>query len=254
MNRLLVAFLVLCPSALATPVRAQAPAATSAAQAAPQKIAVGVIDFVKLFEAYPRVAEDRRQYDEFRKQRRTMFDDEKKKVEDLKLGLEIEKKNTANRAIKELEIQAMMSRLEGLQKILETEMRMKLEDLQVAWFEDAQRAIAIVAKERGISIVLRILADNGETTRDKVSIFEQRAVWYAGAEVDITPFVIRLLQVPLPPLIKEPQVDTSKSAAPKVDVAAPKADAAKDASAPKADAAKDASAPKADAAKQLGGK
>ncbi|MEI6129181.1 MAG: OmpH family outer membrane protein [Planctomycetota bacterium] len=247
MNRLLVAFLVLCPSALATPAHAQAPAATTAAQAAPQKIAVGVIDFVKLFEAYPRVAEDRRQYDEFRKQRRTMFDDEKKKVEDLKLGLEIEKKNTANRAIKELEIQAMMSRLEGLQKILETEMRMKLEDLQVAWFEDAQRAIAIVAKERGISIVLRILADNGETTRDKVSIFEQRAVWYAGAEVDITPFVIRLLQVPLPPLIKEPQADTSKSAA-------PKADAAKDASAPKADAAKDASAPKADAAKQLGGK
>lgn len=203
MNRAPAAVAVLLSAFLASTPSAQEPVADKSTAQATAKLAIGYVDFVKVFEAYPRVAEDRKQLGELKKQRTAKLTEEEAQLKKLQMQAELENKGTARRAEKDLEIQGLGRRLEALQEIYQTEIRMALEEMQVAWFEDAQRAIAIVAKERGLAMVFRVFGENGETVRDKATVFEKRAVWYASEEVDITQSVIKVLQVPLPPVKQE---------------------------------------------------
>jgi Skp family chaperone for outer membrane proteins len=203
MNRASAAIALLCSAFLAQAAVAQDPAADKGSPQAAAKLAIGYVDFVKVFEAYPRVAEDRKQLGELKKQRTARLTEEEAQLKKLQMQAELENKGTARRAEKDLEIQGLGRRIEALQEIYQTEIRMALEEMQVAWFEDAQRAIAIVAKERGLAMVFRVFGENGDTVRDKAVVLEKRAVWYASEEVDITSSVIKVLQVPLPPVKPE---------------------------------------------------
>ena len=42
----------------------------------------------------------------------------------------------------------------------------------------------------------RARADGNDTTSGKLRLYESRVVWYSSAEMDVTPSVIKLLQIP----------------------------------------------------------
>ena len=171
-------------------------------------LAIGVVDFAKVFDAYPRVAEDRRRYDELKKQRQGSLSDEEKRLKELHMQAELFQRGTAERALKDLEIRSLTDHLEGLSSIYERELSLKGQEMEGDWYEDAQRAIKIVAEERKLTVVLRVFGDGA-----KGPMFNARAVWYARDEIDITAAVIKVLQVGLPPLPKDPAKDAK--AAPK---------------------------------------
>jgi Skp family chaperone for outer membrane proteins len=196
---------VLCPAAWAS-AQAQEPASTEAKASPSPKI--GVVDFVKVVEAYPRAIEERSKIEEMRKQQRAALEAELKKGRELEMKLEDLQRGTPAHDMKLHELRLKKQDIEGLEQIFDRDWRRKIDEFYNAIYGDLERAVAIVAKERGVHIVLRAHPQlEGESTENRARVFEARMVWFASPEIDLTPFVIKLLQVPLP---AEPKAENAK--------------------------------------------
>jgi Skp family chaperone for outer membrane proteins len=159
--------------------------------------AVGVVDFVKVFDAYPRAIEEGKRLDGVRKQLQEGFDRENKKLEDMHEQAKIHPKNSRERAQIEVDIDAGLRRLKGMADIADADMREQQEKRLVSAYEDIDAAVQAVAKEKGLKLVMRVHRDVGnDTTTGKLRLYESRVVWYSTAEMDLTAAVIKLLQVP----------------------------------------------------------
>lgn len=206
---LTIPVLLLSLSAFAAPAMAQQDA-TAAAKAAPK---VGVVDFVKVVDAYPRAIEARAKIEELRKQQRGVLEAELKKGKELEVQLEDLQRGTPAHDLKLHELRLKKQNIEGMEQIFDREWRRKIDEFYTTIYSDLERAVAIVAKERGVLMVLRAhpqLEDG--SLENKSRVFEARIVWYAAEEIDLTPAVIKLLQVPLP---AEAKPDSGKPEAPK---------------------------------------
>lgn len=204
MNRALkaaVLFVSLCLVA-AVPAVAQGtnPAApTSESKPTANVPKVGIVDFVKIVDAYPRAIEERKKIDELRKQQLTILDAEIKKAKEMQLKLGDLQRGTAARDLKEHELRLKEQDIDGMKVLYERETRRRIEEFYNSIYGDLERAVAIVAKDRGVQLVLRAHPDIDDGSMEsKARVFEARIVWYAAEELDLTPAVIALLQVPLP--------------------------------------------------------
>lgn len=187
---------------------AQAPTPASSARSAgasdtaiPPKggVSIGVVDFVKVLEAYPRAIQERKKIDEFVKQREAALEAEGKKIRELRAKCEDLREGTLERDLKEHELRLKLQDIDGMQKVFANERRRKIDEFYVAIYEDMQRAVRKVAESRGVTLVLRVHDDVFDgSVGSKARVFEERVVWYAGPDIDLTPAIIQLLQVPLP--------------------------------------------------------
>ncbi len=197
------------PGALA-PAQAPTPAAPAAEAKAVNTPKIGVVDFVKVVDAYPRAIAERTKIEELRKQQRTVLEAELKKGKELELQLEDLQRGTPKYDLKLHELRLKKQDIEGMEQIFDRDWRRKIDEFYVAIYADLERAVAIVAKERGVQMVLRAHPQLEETSSEnKARVFEARIVWFASEEIDLTPAVIKLLQVPLP---EEPKADGGKPA------------------------------------------
>ncbi|MFY7948674.1 MAG: OmpH family outer membrane protein, partial [Gemmatimonas sp.] len=95
----------------------------------------------------------------------------------------------------------------------------------LAVFEDLEKAIPVVAKARGVGLVLRVhqvpqppAGITGQrATTGRLRAFENKQVWFASEEVDLTPDLIKYLMVPrdgdkaaTPPKNDSPKTDAEK--------------------------------------------
>lgn len=177
------------------------------------KFPVGVVDFQKVFEAYPRAIEEKGKLEEFKARRQAELDAEERKLEVLKAQRDNFKQGSTEYALKSLELRSLLQRLEGMQEVFRNEMGHKRDEFANKMFGDVERAIRIVAKERGLLLVLRQQAAlDGLGPAQQAQLYEGRQLWYAAEEIDLTPAIIKLLQVPLPEL---PKASDAKGAAPK---------------------------------------
>jgi Skp family chaperone for outer membrane proteins len=196
---------VLCLSAWAS-AKAQEPASAEAKAASAPKI--GVVDFVKVVEAYPRAIEERAKIEEMRKQQRAVLEAELKKGRELEVKLEDLQRGTPAHDFTLHQLRMKKQDIEGLEQVYDRDWRRKIDEFYNAIYGDLERAVAIVAKERGVHMVLRAHPQlDGESAENRARVFEARMVWYSSSEIDLTPFVIKLLQVPLP---AEPKAETAK--------------------------------------------
>lgn len=197
---------LLTPGVAQTPQGAQNPVPAADVKA-PK---VGVVDFVKVMDAYPRAIEARGKLDELRKQNRAVLEAEVKKGRELELKLEDLQRGTPAHDMKLHELRLKKQGIEGMEQIFEREWRRKFDEWYLTVYADMERAVAIVAKERGLQMVLRShpQIEDG-TVENRTRVYEARIVWFASEEVDVTPAVIKVLQVPLPP---ETKADSSKPA------------------------------------------
>lgn len=195
---------VLCSAlfAAAGSVTAQDGGAKPPAPAAP-KFPVGVVDFVKVFDAYPRAVQEENALKDFNRRQQEVLDAEERKLEQLKIQRDNYNKGSRDYAMKDNELRAKLRELEGLQEILRVEFGQKRNEFMNTIYADIGRAIAIVAKERDVKLVLRRHPPlDGLSSGQNAQLNEARQVWYAAEELDLTPHVIKLLQVGLPELPK----------------------------------------------------
>lgn len=211
---ILAAFLLGCGTVSAQD-RPSAPAgeSTQAPNAQPRTgLVVGVVDFVKVIDAYPRAIQERKKIEEFAKQRRAVLAAEERKAQEIKLKRDDFQPGTFDRDLKENELRQQVQYLDGLSRVFESEHRRRIEEFYVKIYEDMQRAVAKVAKDRGVGLVLRVHEDTFDgSTESKARVFEARVVWYASEEIDLTPAIIQLLQVPLPEEPKAAPAGTDKT-------------------------------------------
>jgi Skp family chaperone for outer membrane proteins len=209
MNRALTALLFVSSwflSAVSAVAQGSSPAAP-AIESKPAPLAtkleapkIGIVDFVKVVDAYPRAIAERQKIDELRKQQLTILDAEIKKAREMQLKLSDLQRGTSARDLKEHELRLKEQDVDGMKTLFEREWRRKVEEFYTSIYADLERAVSIVAKDRGVQLVLRAHPELEDgSTESKARVFEARIVWYSAQELDLTAAVIALLQVPLPP-------------------------------------------------------
>ena len=201
--------------ALAAGLRGQAPAdASKTALAPPPPALIGVVDFARVFEAYPKAIEQGKQLDEHKKRRMAELKAEETKAQDLQVQRDMLQPGF-EKDLKEIQLRNAVQFREQLASAFDREMSRKRREFLVGIFDDMQRAVRIVAKERGLHLVIRSHEDLLDgSVESKAIIFEQRVVWYASEEIDNTPAVIKLLQVGLPELPKPAEAKSPAGAKP----------------------------------------
>lgn len=178
--------------------RGPAPTAESAAKPATPKI--GIVDFTRVVDAYPRAIAERKKVDELRKQQLTILDAEVKQARALQAELGELNRGSKSYDLKAHELRMKQQHIDGLQTVYDRDWRRRIDEFYTAIYSDLERAVAMVAKDRGILMVLRAHPElEDDSIENKARVFEARMVWYAAEELDITQAVINLLQVPLPP-------------------------------------------------------
>ena len=221
MNRALFKLLpILCAIAAGPVARAQEPQIRGAGAAGPphrgvvkpaaaktapgvasprNQLSIGVVDFAKILEAYPRAIEQRQLLDALMTRRQAELDAFQKRAGEAR-GLRDNFKEGSNEWLnKDLELQLALRAIEGKRQIFQAELVSEREEFYVAMLEDMQRAVTMVAQDRQVGLVLRVHEDLLDGSIDnKARVFESRVVWYAAKEIDLTLAVIKLLQVPLP--------------------------------------------------------
>ena len=166
--KLLLSAVALLPAALA---QNDPSPAKRTPQQAPKARPVGVIDFARVLEAYPRAIELKKQIDGLRTQRQAQLDQEQTRADEIRMSRDNFKQGTKEWAVKDLELQLALRALDGTRQIFELELRNEREKFYAMMLGDMERATAMVAKEQGVSLVLRIqgaLPDGSNETKARV--------------------------------------------------------------------------------------
>lgn len=164
--------------------------------AAPAKLAIGAVDFVKVFEAYPKYIQELKRLEEAKKVVTGKLDEMKNQLNERKSQRELLNPNTRERAQADLELDLAVKQYNGMVQIWGEDLAQQHDRLRVECYEDIERAIEKLAKERHLALVLRLHRFVGEgSVQEKGQAYERRMVWYAADEVDLTADVIKLMQV-----------------------------------------------------------
>lgn len=212
-----------------TPANGQKPA--DAVARAAQGVAIGVVDLDKAIELYPKAIAERERLQAMSKSFSAEIDGMSKQIEALRGDLALHKEGTSQREAKEFELGMALKQREGFANLRKGQFDRELEKFELMIYQDLEVAVAEVAKMRGVQIVLRVRAapspedagkDVGNAQKQKLATFDRRQVWFASDEVDLTPALIKYLQVPVDPKkvdAGKPPQDPAKQA-PKQDAAA----------------------------------
>ncbi len=166
---------------------------------------IAVVDFAKVLEVYPKAVAERERLSGLRKTFNEQMDALTKRIEELKLQLPLYPEGSREQAMKQLDLETMLQQRPALAKLLNEQLQIEEMRMEVVLYEDVEIAIAKVAKDRGVQIVLRMLSDLPDRKDDaspkeiqaRVVAYDRRQVWYAAPETDLTPHVIKFMQVPL---------------------------------------------------------
>ena len=176
---------------------------------APQHVLVGVVDFGKVFQAYPKAQEEMKLIQEQAEAFKKKLAEDDKRLAEMVVARDMFAKGSLKYRLADLDCQAAKQCSDARAQIFEREIRNLNTQFGVGWFADAQRAIRQIAQERDLTLVVRSQSDKTNATDDELAVlFERRTVWYAKDEIDITEAVIKLL----PLLPKEPKPPAAKEA------------------------------------------
>jgi Skp family chaperone for outer membrane proteins len=186
-----------------------APDKTTAGRAAarpvgPAGLVVGVVDLGKAFDLYPRTIKEQERLQKLREDSREMIDKISKRIDEMKGSILVLKEGSFERDQKQMELELTMQERQGRIKLLSD--RLQLEEMRthLLLYEDLDAAVARLAKDRGVHLVLRVdqntaaPADdtgNPKVVEKRLLAFDRRQVWFASEQLDLTADLIKLLQV-----------------------------------------------------------
>lgn len=186
-------------------------------------LVVGVVDMGKAFDNYPRTIKERERVKKLVDGWQEEIDRVSKRIEEMKGSLLVLKAGSPDRERKQLELELTMQERQGLAKLLSDRLQVEQMRMHLAIYEDLDAAVAQLAKDRGVHLVLRTDTsdiatadaadkDNAKVMEKRVIAFERRQVWFAADAIDLTSDLIKLLQVW--PLESTPKASDAAKAAP----------------------------------------
>ncbi len=184
-----------------------APAVDASIKKAPGTPIIGVVDLAKAFEQYPKAIKKNEELEKMR----VAFDERvkqaTKQLDELRENIKLLAEGSEERRQKEFEFESGMQQRKFVAGMLTDRLHLADYRNQIAIYEDMEIAINKVAKNRGVQIVMRTFNPGPPLTPvdkappqevlDRLRRFENRQVWFATDEIDLTGDVIKLLQVPL---------------------------------------------------------
>lgn len=185
---------------------AAALAPSIAAQAAPT---FGVVDIVAAVEQYPRYIKLRGELDERMRGYKDQLTQLAKELDELRGTIGVLDEESDERKERQFQLQMGLYRQDYLRKTFGERMQFAEARMLVQIYADLEVAIARVAKQRGVALVLRkhvidpasgpVEQIGADELDQRLKSFERQLVWYADGALDLTGDVIKLLQVPLVP-------------------------------------------------------
>jgi Skp family chaperone for outer membrane proteins len=187
---------------------ADKPAATKTAPA--PAVSVGVVDLDKAIELYPKAIAERERLQTLSKTFAAEIDELTKQIDSIRSDLSLLKEGTNKREAREFELGMALKQREGLANLRKAQFDRELEKFELTIYQDVEVAVAEVAKMKGVQIVLRVRAtpppdeagkekETGNAQKQRLAGYDRRHVWFASDEVDLTPALIKYLQVPVDP-------------------------------------------------------
>lgn len=187
-------------------------------KASPALPVIAVVDFAQVLENYPKALQERERLTTLRKGARDQVEALTKRMKELQDQLSLFPEGSMDRARRELDIETLGQQRPALAKLLNEQLALEEMKLDITLYEDAEFAVAKVAKDRGVQLVLRKMAElpprggdaSPKETQARVMTYDRRNVWYVAPELDLTPHVIKFMQVP----VERPNVARDQAAKP----------------------------------------
>ncbi len=188
-----VSVLILVGVALSAVVLSHSLAQPAAAPAAPTRVAV--CDVVEIFNNYQRAKDLTAKLNERRKAIQAENDDRGKKIDDKQEEMKALKKGSKEYEARFNELQRMVLEREAWLKFQETLAVREHHRLTVEMYEEIQKMIGALAKERGVQIVLFRDPENitSQNTAELLRQIGMRKVLYSDGSVDMTEDTLRRL-------------------------------------------------------------
>lgn len=177
----------------------------AAAPRAPAAPVVGVVDLAKAIENYPRWIELQQRLDAMDKQAKERVKQFETKLEDLRGAVKITNPETEEGKQAQFQLEMAQQERKWLYTSWNDKLDLEQQKALLAVYEDLEKAVPIVAKARGVSIVVRVhnvpvapaeVAGTPRAVGGRLRAFETKQVWFASEEVDLTPDLIKYLMVP----------------------------------------------------------
>lgn len=178
------------------------PADAAAKKATPTGLVVGVVDLGKAFDLYPRTIKERGRLQQIAKS----FDEQMKEIErradELKATIQGAKEGSREQKQKILEYELTLQQKRAQAQLFDEELQAERSRMQLAIYEDLDGAVKQLAKERGLTLVLRIDVDEKDPAdkqdqkqrNSRLRAFDARSVLFAADELDLTQPLIKMLQ------------------------------------------------------------
>lgn len=165
-------------------------------------VVVGTIDFGKAFDAYPRTAKEHERLRQMAETSQKQIDQYKQRVDELRASLQVIAEGTFEHEMKQLDLEGAMRDQQNLAKLLSDQLELEQMRVQLSIWADIEAAVAQLAKDRGVDLVLRAdpippLPEKARPrdVRNRAIAFDQRQIWFAASRLDLTSDLIKLLQV-----------------------------------------------------------
>lgn len=202
--------------------RVDPPATRSAPAPKPFAASIGVVDLDQAIDQYALAVQERGRLQQLSGQFNDELDGLTRRIDEIRGQMSVLKQGSSTYEDKEFELRGLMRTREDLAALRKRQFDRELEQFELAIYEDMEFAIAQVAKDRGIDVVLRVqntidLSPDEQKDADglqkaKLMQFNRRSVWYTSNQVDLTPFLIKYLQVFKP---RDERIKAAEAAAPK---------------------------------------
>lgn len=172
----------------------------------PRNPTIGVVDLDKARENYPKAIAEREKLQKLGQSFQERLVELDKHVDKIRGELSTLKPGSGERELKEVELGLALQRRKGMGNAFESEYQRAMDMFELMTYQDLEEAVSRVAKDRGVHIVLRKVAQDlpeagGQDSLNAQQIrlfkYKMRAVWFAADEVDLTAALIKYLQVPL---------------------------------------------------------
>ena len=167
---------------------------------------IGVVDLDKAREQDPTAIAEKAKLQKLSQSFKEQLDALSKRLEEIRTAQALLTEGTDEWEAKQAERGVVMQQQKIFSDLFQSQWERALAKVDLMVYQDLEAAIAQVAKDRGVQIVLRMHeAPEPEKGKEATNVqqvrlynsFSKRNVWFAAEEVDLTPALIKFLQVPL---------------------------------------------------------
>ena len=155
---------------------------------------VGVVDALRVFNAFPDAVAGRAKLEEMSNQFTLVAEQHRRRIEELELDYQKFVEGTQDRDLVGVELRVARLRLQGLIEVFDRRLRNESRPFVVDMYDRIWAAVDKVAEAKGLELVFRVRRDHGAELDVRRANNDMRSVLYAAPHLDLTQDVINTLK------------------------------------------------------------